>query len=188
MATTCVVLVVRRGRRRPQDASRRREAATEFTTQGTSATEALRGGQRAIAYRHLLVACDGSSEGDEAVVAADLLAHRDHARLTIVVVVELERRVLWATRLPRGTSVWNDVLLDRARADLERASDLVETPAEMTVLFGSFAPALAAGAEEFGCDAIMLPPRPRGRLQRLFSRDQAKAIRRQASCEVLRPR
>jgi nucleotide-binding universal stress UspA family protein len=134
------------------------------------------------------VAYDGSSEGDEAVLAADLLAQRDRGRLTIVVVVELERPMLWASRLPRGTSVWNDVLLDRARADLDRASRLVETPTEVTVLFGPVGPALAAGAEEFGCDAIMLPPRPRGRLKRLFSRDQAKAIRRHAPCEILRPR
>jgi nucleotide-binding universal stress UspA family protein len=103
-------------------------------------------------------------------------------------VVELERPVRWVTRLPRGTGVWNDVLLDRARADLERAARLVETPAELTVLFGSPRQALLDGAEEFDCDAIMLPPRPRRRLARLLSRDQAAAIRRRAACEVLRPR
>lgn len=71
---------------------------------------------KSVAYRHLLVAYEGTSEGDQAVVAADLLAQRDQARLTIVVVVELERRLLLVTRLPRGTSAWNDVLLDEARA------------------------------------------------------------------------
>ena len=142
----------------------------------------------AIAYRHLLVAYDGTSEGDEAVIAADLLAQREEARLTVVVVVELERRVLLVTRLPRGTSVWNDVLLDRARADLQRAARLVETPAEFTVLFGPARRAVLEGAKEFDCDAIMLPPRPRGWLRRLLSRDHAVAIRRRASCEVLQPR
>jgi nucleotide-binding universal stress UspA family protein len=134
------------------------------------------------------VAYDGSSEGDEAVVAADLLAQRDGASLTIVVVVELEPRLLAATRLPRGRSVWNDVLLDGARADLQRAASLIETPAELTVLFGPARHALPAGAEEFDCDAIMLPPRPAGRLKRLLSRDQAAVIRRRAPCEVLQPR
>ena len=143
---------------------------------------------RGITYRHVLVAYDGTSEGDEAVVAADLLAQRDRSRLTIAVVVELERPLRWVTRWPRGTGVWNDVLLDRARADLERAARLVEAQAELTMLFGPSHRAIPEGADDADCDAIMLPPRPRRRLARLFSRDQAAAIRRRASCEVLRPR
>lgn len=134
------------------------------------------------------MAYDGTSEGDEALVAADLLAQQDGSRLTVAVVVELERPLRWVTRWPRGTSVWNDVLLDRARADLERAARLVEAPANFTVLFGSPRRAIPDGANEFDCDAIMLPPRARRRLARLISRDRAAAIRRRASCEVLQPR
>lgn len=134
------------------------------------------------------MAYDGTSEGDEAIVAAELLAQRDGSRLTIVVVVELERPLRWGTRWPRHTSVWNDVLLDRARADLDRAARLVETPAELTVLFGPPRRAVPDGAREFQCDAIMLPPRPRHRLARLLSRDQSVAIRRRSSCDVLQPR
>ncbi len=141
-----------------------------------------------MAYQHLLVAYDGTSEGEEAVVAADVMARRDRTRLTIVVLVELERPVRFVTRWPRGTGVWNDVLLDRARADLEHAASLVDAPAELTVLFGPPQRALPEGAEEFDCDAIMLPPRPRRHLLRLLSRDHTAAIRRRASCEVLRPR
>ncbi len=141
-----------------------------------------------MAYRHLLVAYDGTSEGDEAIFAADAMAHRDRIRLTIVVTVELEKPLRWVTRWPRGTSVWNDVLLDRARADLERAGHLLTVPAELTVLFGSPTRALPEGAKEFDCDAIMLPPRPRRRLARLVSRNHAAAIRRRASCEVFQPR
>ncbi|HEY3945899.1 MAG TPA: universal stress protein [Solirubrobacteraceae bacterium] len=143
---------------------------------------------RDIAYRHLLVVYDGTLEGDDAIVAADLLAQREQSRLTIVVVAELERPLRLVTRWPRGTSVWNDVLLDRARADLERAAQLVEAPAELTVLFGPPNRAIPEGANEFDCDAIMLPPRPRRRLARLLSRDQAAAIRRRTSREVLQPR
>ncbi len=134
------------------------------------------------------MAYDGTSEGDEAIAAADLLAQRDGSRLTIAVVVELERPLRWVTRWPRGTSVWNDVLLDRARDELERAARLVEAPAELTVLFGPPNRAVPDGAEEFDCDAIMLPPRPRRRLARLLSRDQAVAIRRRTTREVLTPR
>ncbi len=121
-------------------------------------------------------------------MAADLLAQRDGARLTIVAVVELERPARVITRWYRGTRVWNDVILDQARADLDRAAHLVETAADYTVLFGPLRRALPAGADEFDCDAIMLPPRPRRRLARLVSRDPAASIRRRTSCEVLRPR
>ncbi len=134
------------------------------------------------------MAYDGTSEGDEAVLAAGLLAERDHARLTIAVVVELERPGRLVTRWNRGTGVWNDVLLDRARADLQQAARLASTPAELTVLFGRPDRALPEAADEFDCDAIMLPPRPRGRLRRLMRRDRTAAIRRRAPCEVVRPR
>jgi nucleotide-binding universal stress UspA family protein len=139
-------------------------------------------------YRHLLVAYERSPEGDEAVVAADFLAQRDQARLTIVVIVELERRMLLVTRVPRGTGVWNDVVLDEARADLQCAARLAETPVDLTVLFGPACRALPDAADEFKCDAIMLPPRRRGRLRRLVSRNQTAVMRRRASCEVLQPR
>ena len=121
-------------------------------------------------------------------MAADLLAQRDGARVTIVVVVELEPRLLAAARLPRGRGVWNDVLLDEARADLERAAGLIEAPAELTVLVGPARRALPEAAEEFDCDAIMLPPRPTSRLRRLLSRDQAAVIRRGTLRKVLQPR
>ncbi len=140
-----------------------------------------------MAYRHLLVGYDGTSEGDEAVLAADAIARASGTRLTIVVVVTLERPSRWLTRWPRQTGVWNDVLLDQARADLDRAARLLQSPAELTFLFGSTSRALAEGAEEFDCDAIMLPARPRSRLARLFVRDRAAPLRRRASCEVLRP-
>lgn len=143
---------------------------------------------RGIAFRHLLVVYDGTLEGDQAILAANLLAQRDGSRLTIVVVAELERPFRWVTRWPRGTGVWNDVMLDHARADLERAARLVEAPAELTVLFGPPHRAIPDGAKEFDCDAIMLPPRPRRRLARLLSRDEAAAMRRRTSCEILQPR
>jgi Universal stress protein family len=78
--------------------------------------------------QHILVAYDGTSDGDAALLAASELARRDGARLTIVTVVALERPIRRVTRLPMLTSVCNDVLLDRARADLERAGRLRDNP------------------------------------------------------------
>jgi nucleotide-binding universal stress UspA family protein len=122
------------------------------------------------------------------VLAAGLLAERDQARLTIAVVVELERPARWITRWNRGTGVWNDVLLDQARADLQRAARLASVPAELTVLFGRSDRALPEAADEYDCDAIMLPPRPRGLLKRLLKRDRAGAVRQRAACDVVQPR
>jgi len=141
-----------------------------------------------IPYQHLLVAYAGTPEGEEAVVAAGLLAERDRARLTIAVVVELERSMRWVTRWSRGTGVWNDVLLDRARADLQHAARLASVPAELTVLVGTPDRALPEAVDELGCDAIMLPPLPGSRLKRLLRRDHVAAIRRRTSCEVIQPR
>ena len=141
-----------------------------------------------VAYEHILVAYDGTSEGDAALLTASKLAARDGARLTIVTVVALERTVRGVRRLPMLTSVWNDVLLDRARADLERAERLLDMPAERTVLFGSQTKALAAGAEEFGCDAIMLPAPRSPRLAKLLHLDRSRSLQRRAGVAVLRPR
>lgn len=122
------------------------------------------------------------------MLAASELATRDGARLTIVTVVTLERPIRRVTRLPMLTSVWNDVLLDRARAELERADQLLDVPAECTVLFGSRIKALAAGAEEFGCDAIMLPARRPRWLAKLLRHGRVGRLQRRADVPVLHPR
>jgi nucleotide-binding universal stress UspA family protein len=122
------------------------------------------------------------------LLAAGKLAARDGARLTIVAVVGLERPMRRVTRLPMLTSVWNDVLLDRARADLERAERLLDMPVECTVLFGSQTKALAAGVEELGCDSIMLPAPRFRRLAKLLHFDRSRGLQRRAGVPVLRPR
>jgi nucleotide-binding universal stress UspA family protein len=141
-----------------------------------------------VAYRHILVDYDGAFEGDAALLAAGELARRDGARLTIVTVVGLERPIRRITRFPMLTGVWNDVLLDRARADLDRAGRLLDVPAERTFLFGSHTKALAAGAAEFGCDAIMLPAPRHPRMAALLHLDRARSLQRRARLPVLRPR
>ncbi len=141
-----------------------------------------------MAYEHILVEYDGTSHGDAALDAAGNLALRDGARLTIVTVVSLERTPRRVTRLPMLTSVWNDVLLDRARADLERADRLLDAPAERTVLFGPRTKALAAGAAEFGCDAIMLAAPQSLWYDGLLHRRRSGRLSHLAGVAVLRPR
>jgi nucleotide-binding universal stress UspA family protein len=140
-----------------------------------------------VTYQHILVEYYGTSQGDAALLAANELAIGEGARLTVVTVVALESTIRRVTRLPMGTGVWNDVLLDRARADLKRAGRLLSTPAERTVLFGSRTKALAAGASEFGCDAIMVPAAGPRWLAVFVSRRQSRRLSRLAGVPVLRP-
>ena len=120
----------------------------------------------------------------EAVREASRLAARDHARLTVVAVAEIERS-------PRGcvfgTSTWNDVLRETpAAADLERARRVVDSSAHFAVLCGQRSRAVAEAARDLGCDAIMVA-RPHRRL-RMLRRDPVAAISRRVGCIVLQPR
>jgi nucleotide-binding universal stress UspA family protein len=133
-------------------------------------------------YRHVLVVCDGSSEGYEAVRAASELAVRDDAQLTVAAVVELEGT---SRCFGSGRTTWNDVLLDAAASDLERARPLVRTPADFTVLIGPMATASAEAEREYGCDLIVVGERPRRWLGRALRRDRAKALRRRTNCPVM---
>jgi nucleotide-binding universal stress UspA family protein len=136
-----------------------------------------------VAYQHLLVVCDGTAEGDDAVIAASRLALHDHARLTVVAVAELERPTagcgIW-------TTTWNDVLRDAAADDLNRARGVVESPAHFELLCGKPSRAVADAAHDLGCDAIMLA-RPRRRLGGLLRRDPLRRVRTRAGCVVLQP-
>lgn len=137
-----------------------------------------------LSYEHVLVVCDGSVISDDAVRSASRLAARDHARLTVVAVAETERP---SRRCIVGTSTWNDVLRDAATADLERARNVVESPAHFAVLCGERSRAVRDAARELGCDAIMLP-RQRRTPARILRRDLVSSLRRSAGCAILQPR
>ncbi len=73
----------------------------------------------AMPYRHVLVVCDGSSEGYNAVRAASELAVRDHATLTVAAVAELDHPGRCSSF---GVGGWNDTLIEAADDDLDRAT------------------------------------------------------------------
>jgi nucleotide-binding universal stress UspA family protein len=137
-----------------------------------------------VAYEHVLVLFDGTPEAEAGLAAASELAFRERALLTVAAVVELEPPCRGCSI---GTSVWNDVMRDAARGDLDRAAKLVDMPARFELLCGEPGTALVDGALALGCDAIMLPARPHRRLGRVRGRDRAPAIRRRAHCPVLQP-
>jgi nucleotide-binding universal stress UspA family protein len=132
-------------------------------------------------YRHVLVLCDGSSEGYDAVRAASELAVRDHATLTVAAVAELEHPGRCSSG---GLRAWNDVLIEAADEDLDRARGIVEGPAQFTVLTGPTERALVEAERQLGCDLIVLPRPGRG-LGRVFRRDHSKAVGRRTGCQVV---
>jgi len=132
-------------------------------------------------YRHVLVLCDGSSKGYDAVRAASELAVRDHAALTVAAVAELEHPGRCSSF---GVGGWNDTLIEAADKDLDRARGVVEGPARFTVLTGPMERALADAERQLGCDLIVLPRPGRG-LGRIFRRDHSKTVGRRTGCQVV---
>ncbi len=132
-------------------------------------------------YRHVLVLCDGSSEGFDAVRAASELAVRDRATLTVAAVAELEHPGRCSAF---GPGAWNDMLIEAADEDLDRARGVVEGPARFTVLTGPMERALAEAERQLGCDLIVLPRSARG-FTRIFRRDHSKAVGRRTGCQVM---
>jgi nucleotide-binding universal stress UspA family protein len=128
-------------------------------------------------YEHVLAVTDGSREADHAVAAASNLAVEHRARLTIAAVVELEPPGRQCGPAP---GVWNDVLRDAARADLDRAQRLINVPADLEILYGKPVDAVAEGARVLGCDVIVVPRR-----NRRFGRDRFATLVRRVDCVVI---
>jgi nucleotide-binding universal stress UspA family protein len=134
-------------------------------------------------YEHVLAVTDGSREAERAVEAASALAREHRARLTVAAVVDLEHP---GRHCAYGSSSWNEVLCDAARADLRRASGLAEVPAELEIFYGNPLDAVAHGARALGCDVIVVAGRPHG-IGKVMRRDRTTALRKRVSCEVIQP-
>jgi nucleotide-binding universal stress UspA family protein len=135
-------------------------------------------------YDHVLAVTDGSRESERAVAVASALAHEHHARLTVAAVVELEHP---GRHCAYGSTSWNEVLCDAARADLERAGGLIDVPAKLEIFFGKPLEAVADGARALGCDVIVVAGPPHG-IGKVLHRDRTTALRRRVTCEVIQPR
>jgi nucleotide-binding universal stress UspA family protein len=134
-----------------------------------------------VSYEHLLALTDGSREADRALEVASALAFEHRARLTVAAVVELEHP---GHHCGYGSSVWNAVLRDAARADLDRAERLVTIPADYEILYGKHLEAIADGARALGCDAIVIPDHSHG-LSRVLHKDRAAALAKRTGCAVI---
>ncbi len=134
-----------------------------------------------MSYEHVLAVTDGSRAADRAVEVGSDLASDHRARLTVAAVVELERA---GHHCGPGPSVWNDVLRDAARSDLEHARRLVRVTADYEILYGKQLDAIVDGARALGCDVIVIPAHAHG-LRRVLHKDLATALARRTGCAVI---
>ncbi|MFN8175223.1 MAG: universal stress protein [Solirubrobacteraceae bacterium] len=135
---------------------------------------------------HILVVCEATPEGDEALITAASLARRCGSRLTLLAVAETDPP---AARhcCGGGSGAWDRLECDDARSRVERGALMVTGGPEpdLAVVEGRPGVAPAIIAEERGCDLIVVPAASPRRLARLTRRDWAAKLRRRASVPVL---
>lgn len=144
-----------------------------------------------MSYSHVLVAYDGTEQGDEALRAGERIARDAGAELTVAAVVELAspcRGCGGSRGCGITTGGWNEMMRELAWEELLRARALLGGPARLEVVCGEPRRALTDGARDLGCDAIVLPAR-RSFFARVLARGRPpRSVTRRAHCAVLQLR
>jgi nucleotide-binding universal stress UspA family protein len=120
-----------------------------------------------IRVRHILVVCEDSPDGDQALFAAAGLAQQMGAHLTVAAVAD-GKRSDDAARLRRAGVLLTD------QPDLQ-----------LVTIYGERTTALIETATAYDCDLIVVPATPVRRLHVLPRRDGTRALRRKAQVPVL---
>jgi nucleotide-binding universal stress UspA family protein len=139
-----------------------------------------------ISFRHILVVCEDSPDGDGALFAAAGLAQQTDSKLTVAAVADVNmpgRKRCCGT----GAMCLNYTEREDASARLRRARLLLtDGPgAEFVVALGSRAGALVATAARHECDLIVVPASPRSRIPGLSASDDARRLRRLSTVPIL---
>ena len=138
-------------------------------------------------YTHIIVGTDFSERAARAVAAANRLAEKVHARLTVLHVHDPTHDV--STRLPgRSLTEFEDHAANRVLPELERwtAGVISNRRAEVVAVCGSNpALTLCAQAEERGADLCVIATHPRSGLQGRLIGSTAEKVLRHAPCDVL---
>ncbi len=133
---------------------------------------------------HVLVLYEPSRRGDASIGHAAEIATNAGARLTVVTVAVAETTDAQCCDTRAG--YWNEVVLELAGEELDRARDTVgpKTDADFKVVSGRSVPSAVAGeAERCGADVVVVP-RQRSLLPWARSR-RARQVRRQTPRAVV---
>lgn len=137
-----------------------------------------------ICFRHILVVCEDSPDGDQALFAAAGLAEQTGSKLTVAAVADINmpghKRCCGS-----GAMCLNYTEREDASARLRRAALLLTDgpDAEFVTALGSRAKALVVAAAEHECDLIVVPASPRSRIPR--PTDGARRLRRLSTVPML---
>jgi nucleotide-binding universal stress UspA family protein len=142
-------------------------------------------------YKRILVAVDGSATGERALAEAIRLAAEANGQLRIVHAVELVN-VNWDVEMPEPTEIWEWMtqsgreILRRAEAVARAASVNVDTRLiEITTLGQRIPEAIAAEADTWPADLIVIGTHGRRGLSRLLLGSVAEGVVRVAKKPVL---
>lgn len=139
-----------------------------------------------ICFHHILVMCEDSPDGDQALFAAAGLAEQTGSKLTVAAVADVNmpgRKLCCGS----GAACMNHIEREDAGARLRRARLLLTDgpDAEFVVALGSRAGALIATAAQRECDLIVVPASPRSRIPGFRRSGDAHRVGRLATVPVL---
>jgi nucleotide-binding universal stress UspA family protein len=143
----------------------------------------LKTSEAGTAFRHILVATDFSEASRRALCDALMLAADSHARLSVVHVLNPDRKYAALEHPP-------ELDLDRIAAEKQIQALIRELGSEqkidtMLVKHGPVAAQVAAVIEERGIDLLVIGTRGRGGLQKLALGSVAEELLRIAACPVM---
>ena len=138
------------------------------------------------AVRHILVVCQSTADGDQALFTAAALAEQTGARLTVAAVADINmpgRRRCCGS----GAMCLNHAEREDAASRLLRAELLLTDgpDADFITTYGVRATALIQEAAHRRCDLIVIPASPRSKIPGWALGDDARRVRRLATVPIL---
>jgi nucleotide-binding universal stress UspA family protein len=139
-----------------------------------------------ICFRHILVVCEDSPNGDLALFTAAGLAEQTGAKFTVAAIADID---MPGRKRCCGSGAMSLNFTEREDADdrLRRAALLLTDgpDAEFVTGFGPRAKALIGAAAEHECDLIVVPASPRSRVPGLSAGDDAPRLRKLSKVPIL---
>ena len=139
-----------------------------------------------ICFRHILVVCEDSPNGDLALFTAAGLAEQTGAKLTVAAIADINVPG-YKRCCGTGAMYLNYTEREDAGDRLRRAALLLTDgpDAELVTGFGPRAKALIGAAAEHECDLIVVPASPRSRIPGLAANDGARRLRKLSTVPIL---
>ncbi|WP_051385633.1 universal stress protein [Actinokineospora inagensis] len=124
----------------------------------------------------IVVGVDGTQPSLNAFAWAAGLARREHARLLLVYVEQLNNPAYWSGVSVSGVREAAEAYADELRLDATRYLDPIGVPWEVVHMTGDAARGLEAAAEQAGADCIVVGRSRHGKVPRALITDAARPV------------